>query len=416
MPTAITYQKPKKKPTVATYPQGHATTRRFPHRPGIDLPDTISITKGRYLAALLEVGYGASSRYESIFGLTAAEKLDFAKQIKARRDWLVSSLSFAKGKIQKRSFARVVESTEMGNESYFHGMAIAYIATKHWQPKVLRVLHLATFSNTTVVKKNASLYFSRSPASKSLPDLACSSKTGQWHIVEAKGGGQQNRNKKIREGLTQLDAVMRIGAYGKSPKAPQSRTCTHVTIDNAGSDWEIHVVDPDYLGEADVFIDLAAEHLQLAELQMIQLEAYSSNSSSAGTKIQPNQAVKRLWLEYAVPWRLEMYGMLRSMVVERGFRDRLFVRLQEALTTAETESTAPPPSQLKVIMRRLKHTSRILHGFEKESNEYRLLCLKAVGDILALPLILKRMEKLPPVDRRGYTLTCGAVVMDSGTE
>ena len=164
-----------------------------------------------------------------------------------------------------KRFSKCLESSEWSAMSYMVGQIGATIAIKHWlgaHRAPIEVMHKSVFANASLVKMP--MYtVPKSATIKLVPDLLVKDSSANWHILEAKGGKANYRERAVNKGLAQVDAHDNIRTGGTLHQ-PQSRICSFVQIDRPTKEpraLRFDVVDPD--GPQDgseliVFEDLAS--------------------------------------------------------------------------------------------------------------------------------------------------------------
>lgn len=442
----LTFQKPKSGTRPGTaYPGGFHRPNRHPLALGAPLPATLTIELADLVQAALEVGYGPKEDLYEILRLPPAEVHAFSVHQQKRFSWLLSGITFTGGVITRRPFKALSESSESTTDSYYFGMMFGYLAFKAWLPPAngpLLALHFSTFTGSALVKAGRRLTVLRS--SRRSPDLLCRDTTGQWHVVEAKGGGGSYRSEAVRGALVQLDGIASIldHASGRGQHAPRSSICSFIrthTRDNAAAPWKLWIVDP-----APQTPTCLIFNADLAELKLmaIQQTLISTMPRSPKRPLTPGLPLKRsavtgVYIQpMAGPLPLDALG---PMLVRFDRLERLVVGATDAV--AAVTPLGPPPTALSHVSQRVRdhltgaelvhletlfqqHLGAIATG---NARERAFVLARLLFAVLGLDQVLQRWraqraqilartrERVAPAIAAGTVrvlpLTCGAIVL-----
>lgn len=248
----IIFQKQKnKKLQIPSYPDDFTFIKRHPLDPKFYPTNNIDVFQADIIQASLQVGYGRLDKISDISILSRKEGEEFARYLLKHAEWLSLGLDFKNGSISYKGFKNIIESSDQSTESYYFGMIFGYIAFSNWLPpgvKIKRMLHVSTFSRGSIIKEANKIIFNK--IGESAPDLICEDDQGDWHFVEAKGGGKGYRYKSVKKALRQLDGISNIRdfASGNAALKPRSCICSFVQIYDedkyADQNWKLWVVDP----------------------------------------------------------------------------------------------------------------------------------------------------------------------------
>lgn len=286
MGTSVIYEKPKKAQLAEPYYPNHfVKIKRHPLDPFVTPIKNICYLEEDLVQASLEVGYGPTDDLANIFTLSGYDAKAFANYYRKRSEWLLSGLDIANGVISQKSFKGVSETSDHGTESYYFGMIFGYLAFRAWLTPGLqlrRALHISTFTKGSLIK--AGRQFRLLNLDSKCPDLLCEDDQGNWHIVEAKGGGEGYRYSAIRKALRQLDGISLIRDYasGNGAIKPKSSVCSYIQTaseHDVCTPWKLWIVDPAPTKKRTLLI-----HADLAELRLILTQELLISASPTSKK------------------------------------------------------------------------------------------------------------------------------------
>lgn len=425
MATTIKYEQPNPWNCAnPTYPKNFASATSFtalqppPAPPVAAFNTSVPITQDLMLTALLEVGYGPEMNFGQVFLMQQNQINDFAQYLLHRATTLANAVEYAAGDVFTPEWSDLIESSELNPQSYFYGMAGAYVATTTWLPGA-QLFHVSTFQSA-LVSAGHKIAAVAASNTRECPDLFARSGV-TWHLVEGKGRSflpthSGKATPVIKKALTQLDAIIGIGSVGAAPVPPLTRTVVLTRMfgysKNAPKAWSLLVVDPPRGANAPaegsdepltVFLDPDVAALSLAALQMRMLSAQPDGRLSRDVSFNPVEFAQRQ-KRYE---RLDVVGLLSTYYsVLAALGDRTSTeRASAAVLIANHARNYCRVSTRKALSQRLASPSA-----EVPKRLDRLQLRVFLNHALDLAAICEQSTARRDADHTQPMLTCGVTL------
>jgi hypothetical protein len=195
------------------------------------------------------------------------------------------------------------------------------------------------------------------------PDLLCEDDQGNWHIVEAKGGGEGYRYPAVRKALLQLDGISFIQdcASGNGALKPKSSICSYIQTasdHDVCASWKLWIVDPVPTKKLTLLIDADLAELRLIAIQEILISALPTSKRRPVFGKQPfkRSAFGSVFIQ---PMDDEMpHRPLQTRIARFEKLQRLVMSMEEPLLLL---TSLDPSGLLEIVSERVR---ALLHSAE----------------------------------------------------